>query len=122
MPVSPSPKRLILIVDDDQLLLDFLGEVLGNAGYDILKASSAEQALGVIAQREPDLALLDIHMPGMTGLELAKQLRVEYWDRARRQPAMSSFTDPVVRSLSDYDDLYDVDFPGGVALGSEVSA
>ena len=74
MPVSPSPKRLILIVDDDQLLLDFLGEVLGNAGYDILKASSAEQALNVIAQREPDLALLDIHMPGMTGLELAKQL------------------------------------------------
>lgn len=55
-------------------------------------------------------------------VELAKQLRVEYWDRARRQPAMSSFTDPVVRSLSDYDDLYDVDFPGGVALGSEVSA
>src|ERR1700761_8709018 len=73
MSVSPSPKRLILIVDDDQLLLDFLGEVLGHAGYDILKASSAEQALEHIAQREPDLALLDIHMPGMNGLELSTQ-------------------------------------------------
>src|SRR5699024_717154 len=55
-------------------------------------------------------------------VELAKQLRVEYWDRARQQPAMSSFTDPVVRSLSDYDALYDVDFPGEAALGSEVPA
>jgi CheY-like chemotaxis protein len=71
---SSSAKRLILIVDDDQLLLDFLGEVLGHAGYDILKALSAEQALQLISQREPDLALLDIHMPGMNGLELAKQL------------------------------------------------
>src|SRR5471032_2054201 len=74
MNVPSSPKRLILIVDDDPLLLDFLGEVLGHAGYDILKASSAEQALEQIAQREPDLALLDIHMPGMSGLDLAKQL------------------------------------------------
>ena len=74
MPLTSSPKRLILIVDDDQLLLDFLGEVLGHAGYDVLKAASAEQALQLIAQREPDLALLDIHMPGMNGLELAKQL------------------------------------------------
>jgi response regulator NasT len=56
------------------LLLDFLGEVLGHAGYEVVKASSAEQALQAIAQREPDLALLDIHMPGMNGLELAKQL------------------------------------------------
>lgn len=71
---SSSAKRLILIVDDDPLLLDFLGEVLGHAGYDVLKALSAEQALQLISQREPDLALLDIHMPGMNGLELAKQL------------------------------------------------
>lgn len=39
-------------------------------------------------------------------VELAKQLRVDCWQRARQQPAASSFTDPVVRSLSDYDDLY----------------
>lgn len=74
MTVTLSPKRQILIVDDDQLLLDFLGEVLRHAGYDTIQASSAEQALQAIAVREPDLALLDIHMPGMNGLELAKQL------------------------------------------------
>lgn len=74
MSASVSPKRLILIVDDDHLLLDFLGEVLRHAGYETMQASSAEQALQQIALREPDLALLDIHMPGMNGLELAKQL------------------------------------------------
>ena len=70
-------KRLILIVDDDQLLLEFLGEVLRHAGYETALAHSAEVALQLIAQREPDLALLDIHMPGMSGLELAKRLHGE---------------------------------------------
>ena len=55
-------------------------------------------------------------------VELAKQLRVDYWQRAREQPPMSSFTDPVMRSLHDYDDLYDVDFAGNAASDSEVSA
>lgn len=55
-------------------------------------------------------------------VDLAKQLRVDYWQRTREQPPMSSFTDPVVRSLRDYDDLYDVDFAGNAALDSEVSA
>ena len=73
-PAIPNSKRYILIVDDDLLLLEFLGEVLRHAGYETAQASSAEQALELIGQREPDLALLDIHMPGMSGLDLAKQL------------------------------------------------
>jgi two-component system, response regulator PdtaR len=77
MNVTTSAKRLILIVDDDQLLLDYLGEVLRHAGYDTQLASSSEQALQLIAHGEPDLALLDIHMPGMNGLELAKRLHAQ---------------------------------------------
>lgn len=74
MNAQPLPKRLILIVDDDKILTEFLGELLVRAGYDTMLAYSADQALALIAEREPDLALLDIHMPGMSGLELAKQL------------------------------------------------
>ncbi|CAN7720833.1 response regulator [Pseudoduganella sp. LjRoot289] len=74
MNASPPAKRLILIVDDDQLLAAFLSEVLRHAGYDTVQAYSADQALAQVAEREPDMALLDIHMPGMSGLELAKQL------------------------------------------------
>ena len=67
-------KRRILIVDDDAILLQFIGEVLRHAGYDTVAASSGAQAIAQIEAREPDLALLDITMPGMTGLELARHL------------------------------------------------
>ncbi len=70
-------KRLILIVDDDPNLLTFLTEVIGHAGYDTLTAASGEEALQVVAAREPDLAmaLLDITMPGMSGLDLGARLK-----------------------------------------------
>ena len=72
---APIVKRRVLIVDDDPLLLQFLNEVIGHAGYETATASSAEEALQQIATREPDIALLDITMPGMTGLELARHLK-----------------------------------------------
>ena len=68
-------KRRILIVDDDPHLLEFLAEVIGHAGYDTVSASSGEAALKVVAAGEPDMALLDISMPGMSGLELAATLK-----------------------------------------------
>lgn len=74
MSIAPAVKRRILIVDDDAILLQFIGEVLRHAGYDTVSASSGAQAIAQIEAREPDLALLDITMPGMTGLELARHL------------------------------------------------
>ena len=75
MSSAQNVKRRILIVDDDPLLLQFLTEVIGHAGYETVAATSGEQALLLIAEREPDMALLDITMPGMTGLELARHLK-----------------------------------------------
>ncbi|WP_426105244.1 ANTAR domain-containing response regulator [Massilia sp. TSP1-1-2] len=77
MSAAPAVKRRILVVDDDPLLLTFLTEVIGHAGYDTVTASCAEEALAVIATGEPDLALLDITMPGMSGLELAARLKAD---------------------------------------------
>ena len=74
---TPSARRLILLVDDDPLLLEFLSTVLHHAGYDTLAAASAAEGLQRIAEKEADvaLALLDITMPGMSGLDLAKRLK-----------------------------------------------
>jgi response regulator NasT len=77
MSASVLPRRLILLVDDDPLLLDYLKTVLGHAGYDTVAAESAAEALQRVAEREADiaLALLDISMPGMSGLDLARRLK-----------------------------------------------
>jgi CheY-like chemotaxis protein len=72
---APAAKRRILIVDDDPHLRQFLTEVIGHAGYETLTAGSGEEALQLISKGEPDMALLDITMPGMTGLELASRLK-----------------------------------------------
>ena len=70
-------RRCILTVDDDRVLLAKLNAGMRRAGYDVVQAHNAEQALDLVAQRVPDLALLDISMPGMSGLELAQRLRRE---------------------------------------------
>jgi AmiR/NasT family two-component response regulator len=77
MSVPASSRRLVLLVDDDPLLLEFLSTVLTHAGYDTVGAASAAEGLQRVAEREGDiaLALLDITMPGMSGLDLAKRLK-----------------------------------------------
>ena len=72
---APIVKRRILIVDDDPHLRQFLTEVIGHAGYETITAASGEEALVHIQKGEPDMALLDITMPGMSGLELAGRLK-----------------------------------------------
>jgi DNA-binding response OmpR family regulator len=78
-PDNGGDKRLILLVDDDILILGLLSKFLQLAGYDARMASSGQMALDMILEsgREPDLALLDVNMPGMSGLELAQRLQSE---------------------------------------------
>ena len=73
---TTSSKRIcVLAVDDDRVMLESLSRGLRKAGYDVVEATSGEQALQLARQSMPDLAILDIRMPGMSGLELAQALR-----------------------------------------------
>ena len=65
----------ILLVDDDRLILNTLGNGLRHAGYTVAEAASGEAALACAQRQPPDLAILDIRMPGMSGIELARHLR-----------------------------------------------
>lgn len=79
MSPQSASRRLVLIVDDDALLREYLGEVLRHAGHDTLEAGTSAHALRVIEERGADIALvlLDIEMPGMSGLQFARLLREE---------------------------------------------
>jgi response regulator NasT len=68
-------QRHILVVDDDRLVLAALCEGLRSAGYRVTGSASPHDALEIAARDAPDIALLDVRMPGMDGLELGKKLR-----------------------------------------------
>lgn len=68
-------KPKILVVDDDHLTLTLLTGVLETSGYDVVQARNGQDALAIAMLDEPHLAMLDINMPGMSGLDLAKRLR-----------------------------------------------
>jgi two-component system, response regulator PdtaR len=74
---APSPRATLLLVDDDRLILFTLAEALRAMGFDVLSASSGEAALKLAREANPDLAVCDVRMPGMSGLVLARHLREE---------------------------------------------
>lgn len=75
---SQGPSRSILIVDDDRLILATLSQGLQQAGYVVFQASSGKEALQLAMMHTPDLAILDVRMPHMSGIELAERLRQDF--------------------------------------------
>jgi CheY-like chemotaxis protein len=71
---GPSTKR-ILVVDDNEDAADLLREILACLGHDVQVANDGLTALKLAESFHPDIALLDIGMPGMNGRELAARLR-----------------------------------------------
>ena len=72
--LPPTCNGLILVVDDQAPNIQMVGAMLSRAGYSVMPALSGEQALKRCEQRVPDLALLDMRMPGMDGFELCQRL------------------------------------------------
>jgi len=66
---------LVLIVDDDQGNRYLAKEYLELAGYETVEAGNGVEALSVFVERDPDIVLLDVHMPQMDGFEACRQLR-----------------------------------------------
>lgn len=67
--------KTILIIDDDIHIGDMLQEVLLKEGYGVLRAYSGTEALLVLAQQKPDLILLDLMLPGLSGEEVLPKIK-----------------------------------------------
>ena len=68
-------RPLVLVADDDADILALVSFRLQRAGYDIVQAGDGEEALRLARERRPDLAVLDVMMPRLTGDEVTRQLR-----------------------------------------------
>ncbi|MDR2316831.1 MAG: response regulator [Pseudomonas sp.] len=100
--------RTVLLVDDDHLVRDMLGDVLRQYGYQVRQAHSGEQALALL-DGEIDLLLTDFAMPEFNGAQLALAARDRY-------PHL-----PVV-FLTGYAELQGLDLPGSVVIQKPVQA
>ena len=67
----------VLIVEDNPRNLKLVRDVLGHAGYETLEAPDAEAGLALAREKRPDLVLMDINLPGMTGVEALAHLRAD---------------------------------------------
>ena len=68
-------KAHILVVDDDPRITDLLRRILAYEGYSVATAASGDAALMSTIEHAPNLILLDIMLPGIDGLEVARRLR-----------------------------------------------
>lgn len=83
-------RRHLLVVDDVTVNRKVLRELLEPLGFGVLEAASGLEALAIAASSPPDLVFLDLRMPGMDGLELAKRLRALPAGRRIKLIAMSA--------------------------------
>src|SRR5687768_12600221 len=65
----------VLVVDDDTSILDTVSSILSGEGYDVVSASTGEEALAAVARTKPLVILLDMRMPVMDGWAVARALR-----------------------------------------------
>jgi CheY-like chemotaxis protein len=127
----------VLVVDDEPDIRLIARVVLTSAGYEVVEAASADEALASLAERRPDLLLLDVRMPGRDGWSVLEQVRTEQGDlpvviftadiRARRDaPKEGRDTDHILLKPFGPDDLLaavsgaigDGARPGGAATPS----
>jgi len=69
--------RTVLIVEDNERNLKLVRDVLGFAGFECLAARDAEAGIELARARRPDVVLMDINLPGMTGFEALAALRAD---------------------------------------------
>jgi len=69
--------RLVLVADDEEDILALVTTILERAGYEVVSVRDGAEALTAVRDRRPDLAVLDISMPEVDGLEVLRRIRAD---------------------------------------------
>ena len=75
MSTADGDRPVVLVADDDDDIRDLVAFRLDRAGYEVLRAGDGEQALQLAIEHKPDLAVLDVMMPKLTGYDVTRELR-----------------------------------------------
>lgn len=67
--------RTVLVVEDDPRVRSLLRFVVNRGGFGLIEASDGESALRVVEEQRPDLVLLDMHLPGVDGVEVCRRIK-----------------------------------------------
>lgn len=94
-------KGRILVIDDEYLIRWSLQQNLVEHGYEVLMAASAEEGLAVMEMEDPDLVLLDIQLPGMSGMDLLRGIRENRPECAVVMITATSDLSVAVRAMKD---------------------
>ena len=70
-------KPLILIVEDDEKSRRLMKDVLEHQGYAVMETDQAETGLDIIRKCHPQLVLMDIHLPGISGMDAIREIRAD---------------------------------------------
>ncbi len=70
----------VLVVDDEETIRNLLQRTLEETGYTVVTAANGEEALHEVSQREPEVMLLDIKMPGLSGMDVLTKLTTDWPD------------------------------------------
>lgn len=97
----------LLVVDDDVSVGKLLRAIFDGDGWEVVNAASGEECLEMVREAPPDVIVLDNMMPGMTGLETARRLRREGFDKPI--VLFSAYLGPDLQSAVEELDLRSVD-------------
>jgi CheY-like chemotaxis protein len=89
--ISSDARFRVLVADDNNDALDSLALLLEMAGHEVMKASSGQEAVDLALELQPDVALLDIGMPLLSGYEVAQRIRAAPWGNRMTLVAVSGW-------------------------------
>ena len=77
----------ILVVEDNALNMELVHDILSDSGYDVIEAEDGAAGLRLAREESPDLILMDVQLPGVDGLAVTRELRVD--PRTRHIPVIA---------------------------------
>lgn len=77
----PTDKKIVLFAEDDKYLIETASYALEKAGFRVITITEGPEVLPAALKEHPDMILLDIQLPGKSGIEILRELRQDHWGK-----------------------------------------